>query len=135
MCERRYASAQGLEHLDLHGGVVDVILATHHVGHVQIDVVDRRGQHVEERSVFANDHRIAEVGARNANRAAHPVGPRHFVRIEPKTPVRLQAFVLQPGALGRAQAKERAVVNRRLAGGELAAALERQFGRGLEARI
>ena len=52
--------AKRVEHLDLHRGIGDMVLAAHDMGNPHLDIVDRRRQHIEPAAVFAQDDRVGQ---------------------------------------------------------------------------
>ena len=91
MAEARRCAREGLENLDLHGSIGDVILAANDVRHAEIDVVNHRRQRVEIAPVLAAQDRIGERGAIDVAHAAHHIVPVHSRWFEAKTPMRLAA--------------------------------------------
>ena len=123
------------KHLDLHGGVGDVVLAADDVGDAEIDVVDRRGQHVGEAAVGPHHDGIAHVVRLQLDPAAHQVVPDDLSRVQPKAPVRPAAFRLEAAAFVLAQVQRGAVIDRRPAARQLPLALVFQLLRRLVGRI
>jgi hypothetical protein len=52
MAEARRCAREGLENLDLHGGIGDVILTANDMRHAKIDIVNHRRQRVEIGSIL-----------------------------------------------------------------------------------
>ena len=134
--ECRRLGAQSLEHLNLHRGIGDMILAAHHMGDAHVDIVDRGGQHVEPAAILAPDHRIGQERRIKMLLAPDPVGPGdRLCVIQLEAPVRPATLFLESGPLGFAQVQRRPVIDRRLAAAELNLALQVQFLRGFIGRI
>ena len=113
-----------------------MILAPHDMRDAQIGIVDRRGQHVQPRSVRAPDHGIAHRRRIEPLRPADQIVPRdrHGV-IEPEAPVRHDAIVRQRGAIRVGQRQRGAIVDRRQPAPQLDLALQLQFLRAFIRRI
>src|SRR6185369_10379764 len=62
---------------------------------------------------------------------AHEVVPHHVALLELEPPMRLAPFGFEPRTIRRAELQRRAVIDRRLAAGELALALEFELIRRL----
>ena len=73
--EARHGAAERLRQLDLHRGVGDMVLPADHVGDPEVEVIDDRGQRVEEAAVLAHQHGVAQRRAVDAAGAAHAVVP------------------------------------------------------------
>jgi hypothetical protein len=116
---------QRSEHLDLHCGIADMILAAQHLRYTHVEIVDRARQHVEPAAVGAADDRVGQLRGVEFLRAAHAIVPgdrRGVVELEP--PVRGDALGFLGGALGCAQFQRSAIVDRRQPASETDLALE-----------
>ena len=138
--EARRSGPQSGEHLHLHGGVADMVLAPQHVGDAHGDIVDHARQHVEPRAVGAAHHGIAELRGIEMLRAADAVLPRdRFAVIEAEAPVRGDALrrLLRP--LRCRHGQRRAVIGRRQPAPQPHLALQLQlllgFVAGVEAPV
>ena len=131
--EDRRRAPEGLEDLDLHRRVGDVVLAADHVGDAEVDVVDDRGQRVEVGAVLAHQHRVGQRGAIHMGLAADEVGPGDGAVIEPEAPMGAAPLPFQPRPVLVGEVEGRAVVDRRQAAGELALAAELELVRRLVA--
>jgi len=129
MCKFGRLRAQRVEHLDLHRSIGDMILAAHDMGDPHVDIVDRRGQHIEPAAVFPPDDGIGEQRRVKMLLAPYPVGPGDRCGvIQLEAPVRPAPLFFQLGFLGVGQLQRRPVIDGRLA-------LEVQFLRRFISRI
>ena len=134
--EGRRCNAHRIEHLELQRGVRDMVLAAHDMRDAHLNIVDRRGQHIEPRPVGAADDGIAH------RRGIEFLGPTDQIvphdrrgMIELEAPVRLDASGFEARPLGVAQRERGAVVDRRqpAPGGDLA--FEVELLRGFVRRV
>ena len=63
--------------VDLARGVVDVIVAAHHVGDAHVQIVHHHREVVRRIAIGTEDHQIIEFGIRELDAALHLVVPRH----------------------------------------------------------
>src|SRR5213592_4230738 len=107
MREYRWIGTKRSEHLDLHGTVRDMVLATDDMGDAKVNVVDDARQQVKPAAVGAADDGIADQLRVEMLFAADEVGEGdwRFV-VELEAPVRRDAF-------GDGRAFGLALVNRR----------------------
>src|SRR5690606_2762473 len=111
--ERRRLGAQRAVDVDLARGVVDVVVAAHHVGDAHVQVVHHHGEVVGGIAVGPEDHQVVELGVGDLDAALDLVVPGHHA-VERVLQADDAVGIVAPG---RAAVAVGAVVARLLAGG------------------
>ena len=75
--ERGHRSAERLVDVDLARGVVDVVVAAHHVGDAHVDVVHHHREVVGRMAVRAEDHQVVQLAVGDLDQALDLVVPHH----------------------------------------------------------
>ena len=75
--ERRHVCADGTVDIDLARRVVDVVIATHHIGDAHVDVVHDHGEVVGRVAVRAEDHQVVEFAVGDLDATLDLVFPHH----------------------------------------------------------
>jgi len=136
MREGRRRGAERVEHLELRGGVRDMVLAAHDMGDAHVDIVDHRREKIEPRPVGAAHHRIAHRRRIEALGTADQIVPLdRGGMIEPETPVRADALGFEARTIGIGERERGAIIDRRQAAAEQDLALEIELLLGLIGRI
>jgi hypothetical protein len=135
MAEGGGLGTKRLEQLNLRCRVGDVILAAHHMGDAEVDIVDDARQRVEIGTIGADQHRVRQRGCIHMLLAADEIVPHHIARLELETPMGSLSRRLQFLAVGVGELQRGAVVDRRLTAGELALPLQLELVLRLEGRI
>ena len=127
-------SSHDLERLDLGCRIGDVVGSSDDVCHSEIDVVANRRKPVKKLSVTANENWIRDAGGIDRDITKNSVCPVRSLLIEEKTPV-WRSLNAQFRAFGIAQAKRRAVIDRRQPSLSLGLSLEIEFGGRFETLV
>ena len=130
MAEGGRCRAERLEELDLRRGVGDMVLAADNMGDAEIDVVDHARQRVEIGTVFAHQDGVGQRSGVDMLAPAHEIVPHDIALLELEAPMGLASLCFERGAILICELQRGAVIDRRLAAGELALALQLElFGR------
>ncbi len=126
---------EGLENLDLRGGVGDVVFAAHDMRNLELQIIDAGRQRVEVLTVFADEHGVGDGAGIDFRLATDEIGPFHLLAGELEPPVRLAAFSFQLRAIVRGKLQRRAIIHWRQAAGALQLALAVKLVGGFVAGI
>ena len=135
MRECRNRPAQSLEQLDLHRRVSHVIVATDHMRHAHVDVVDHGRQRVQKRAVFAHQHRVRQMLGLETGGTMGEIGPGDLGVVQLEAPMGLATLCLQFRAVCVGQGQRPSALDRWQLAREAQFARRVQFFRCLVGRI
>ena len=131
----QWRTAHGVEQINLHGGVGDMVLAPDDMGNPHIRVVHHRGKRIQRRAVGADQHGVRDGAELNVPAPQHQIVPGGVAVGELEPPVRALAVGLRRGALLRRHGQRGAVIHRRQLALHQRGALGRQLVLILKTRI
>ena len=105
------------------------------MGDAKVDVVDHARHRIEIAAVGPDQYGIGQRRRIDMLPPAHEVVPHYVSLLQQKAPMRLASLRLEPRAIRRCELQGGAVINGRLAAGELALPLQLELLRRLVSRI